>query len=171
MTLPDLALSVRQPWAYALIMGWKPVENRSWRKPNPGLAYRGPVAIHASSGMTQEEYRDAADFMKSVGFDCPPPDWLPRGGIVGSVTITGIVRDMDSPWFFGPVGLVVSDPAPCEPIPCAGSLGFFAWKDRRDAALAQPKKWMVEYGNPPKQPDLGQPSGRFVPADLFGGSQ
>lgn len=33
-------LSVRQPWAWALVDGWKDVENRSWR-----TAYRGPIAI------------------------------------------------------------------------------------------------------------------------------
>ncbi|TIP17040.1 MAG: hypothetical protein E5X90_17425, partial [Mesorhizobium sp.] len=56
--LPTLALSVRQPWAHCLMMGWKPVENRSWRAGNPGLKFRGDFAIHASTGMTREEYAD-----------------------------------------------------------------------------------------------------------------
>lgn len=37
------ALSVRQPWAWAIARGHKPVENRSWT-----TAYRGPLLIHAS---------------------------------------------------------------------------------------------------------------------------
>lgn len=37
------ALSVRQPWAYAIAHLGKRVENRTWN-----TAYRGPIAIHAS---------------------------------------------------------------------------------------------------------------------------
>ena len=36
------ALTIRQPWAWAIARGHKPVENRSWTTP-----YRGPLAIHA----------------------------------------------------------------------------------------------------------------------------
>ena len=35
--LPDIALSVRQPWTWGIIHAGKPVENRDWRRPNPGL--------------------------------------------------------------------------------------------------------------------------------------
>jgi hypothetical protein len=37
------ALSIQQPWAWAIAQGKKPVENRTWP-----TAYCGPVAIHAS---------------------------------------------------------------------------------------------------------------------------
>ena len=40
------ALSVRQPFAWAIAVGAKPVENRSW-----GTRYRGLVAIHASKAI------------------------------------------------------------------------------------------------------------------------
>ncbi len=36
------ALSVRQPFAWAIVHGGKDVENRSW-----ATSYRGPVLIHA----------------------------------------------------------------------------------------------------------------------------
>lgn len=36
------AITVRQPWAWAIARGWKPIENRSWT-----TTYRGPLAIHA----------------------------------------------------------------------------------------------------------------------------
>lgn len=40
---PPRILSVRQPWAFAIARGWKPIENRSWP-----TDYRGPLLIHAS---------------------------------------------------------------------------------------------------------------------------
>lgn len=41
------AITVRQPWAWAIAIGAKDVENRSWQR-----TYRGPVAIHA--GLTDD---------------------------------------------------------------------------------------------------------------------
>mgnify|MGYP001137357808 FL=1 len=38
------AITVRQPWAWAIVFGQKDVENRSR---NIAGRYRGPVAIHA----------------------------------------------------------------------------------------------------------------------------
>lgn len=38
------ALTVRQPWAWAIARGHKPIENRSWAP-----TYRGPLAIHAAA--------------------------------------------------------------------------------------------------------------------------
>jgi hypothetical protein len=37
------ALTIRQPWAWAIARGFKTVENRGWSTP-----YRGPLAIHAA---------------------------------------------------------------------------------------------------------------------------
>src|SRR5260370_1114928 len=42
------ALSVRQPWAWAIAAAGKDVENRSWKS-----GYRGLIAIHAA--MTRED--------------------------------------------------------------------------------------------------------------------
>ncbi|WP_176479187.1 hypothetical protein [Mesorhizobium sp. WSM3860] len=136
--LPKLALSVRQPWAHCLMMGWKPVENRSWRAGNPGLKFRGDFVIHASTGMTRDEYEDCADLCRSLGFQCPPPAELARGGIVGVGTIVDIVTELDSPWFFGPKGLIIANARPVEFIPVAGQLGFFARavREERQASRA-----------------------------------
>ena len=43
---PIKALTVRQPWAWAIALAGKDVENRSWR-----TGYRGPLAIHAGLGL------------------------------------------------------------------------------------------------------------------------
>lgn len=141
--LPELALSVRQPWAFAIIHGGKDIENRSWRRPNPGLAFRGRVCIHASSGMTRDEYEEAESFMRMYAVACPPAHELMRGGVIGMVDVIDVVRDSASHWFFGPVGLLLRKPVPVEPIPCKGQLGFFRWRDHLSEALTPPAKWML----------------------------
>jgi hypothetical protein len=35
-------VTIRQPWAWAIVYGGKDVENRRWR-----TSYRGPLLIHA----------------------------------------------------------------------------------------------------------------------------
>lgn len=50
------ALSIRQPWAQAIALGWKPVENRTWK-----THHRGPVAIHAATNVGSK-----ADFDQAV---------------------------------------------------------------------------------------------------------
>lgn len=47
------AITVRQPWAWAIIHAGKDIENRSWKTKT-----RGRVAIHAASGMTHAEYEE-----------------------------------------------------------------------------------------------------------------
>ncbi|CDX49161.1 conserved hypothetical protein [Mesorhizobium plurifarium] len=146
--IPRLALSVRQPWAYAIVMGWKPVENRSWRAPNPALKFRGEFAVHAAQGMTRAEYEDAAHLFRSLGHDCPAPADLPRGGIVGAATVVDIVKEHDSPWFFGPRALVLADERAVDFVPSSGALGFFEWKPMDAADLPKPARWML----PPETP-------------------
>jgi len=89
---------------------------------------RGRVCIHASKGITKDEYEDAAAFMRDViGIECPPAIDLLRGGIIGSVEVVDVVTKSDSGWFVGPRGLVLHDPRPCEFIPAIGALGYFNW--------------------------------------------
>lgn len=39
--------------------------------------------------------------------------------------MAGCVREMDSPWFFGPYGFVMRHGVSLPLIPCRGQLGFF----------------------------------------------
>lgn len=153
-TLPEWALSIRQPWAAAVIHLGKPLENRTWRRPNPGLEFRGRVAIHASRGLTRYEYEDAAEFMAKLGATCPAAIDLKRGGIIGSVTVVDVVKSHPSPWFFGPIALVLRDPEPCEFVPAMGELGFFRWKPSEEGSYVEPARWML----PKHQLDLAEPA-------------
>ncbi len=140
--LPRLALSVRQPWAWAIVSAGKHLENRSWGSWNHHLKrQRGPICIHASSGMTRDEYEDACDFMAKNGVTCPPPGDLIRGGIIGTAVIVDWVRTSHSFWFVGPGALSLRDMTPVAPIPCPGALGYFEWKQA--GALTPPAKWML----------------------------
>lgn len=139
----ELAVSVRQPWAWAIVHGPKDVENRSKAAIDKGCMRPGRIAIHASQGMTRDEYELGAAFMARVGVTCPRPDQLVRGGVIGAATVTRIVREHGSPWFFGPHALVLDDKEAWEPIPCVGALGFFRWK--RSGELLAPAKWMTTW--------------------------
>jgi hypothetical protein len=112
------ALSIRQPWAWAIIYAGKDIENRSWATWHPP----GPFLIHAAQGMTKREYREFCDFV-----DCEIPAFadLPRGGIVGSAEFVGCVALSKSKWFTGPWGFVLRNAKPLEFKPCKGKLGFF----------------------------------------------
>jgi len=146
MYLPQHALSIRQPWCWSIVHGGKRLENRDWRKPNPGLNFRGPICLHAGSGMTQSEYQSAKDFMASIGVTCPPPHQLQRGGIIGTAVIVDIIKSSDDPWFFGPRALVLEDVKSQPFIRVGGALGFFYWKEEARALYGQPPidpaKWM-----------------------------
>lgn len=114
------ALSIRQPWAWLIVHGFKPVENRDWP-----TRFRGNVLIHASKGMTRDEYDDARYLAEQQGITIPAPHELERGGIVGQACITGCVDRSPSPWFFGKFGFELEDPKPLPFQPMKGRLGFF----------------------------------------------
>lgn len=133
------ALSIRQPWVWAVLHAGKPVENRCW-----STRYRGPILLHASAGMTRAEYgdflvdyqniemghRDFVDpthsrFGKETHVDVPAFEELPRGGIVGKARIVDCVTEHPSPWFFGQFGFVLEDVEPLPFRPLKGSLGLF----------------------------------------------
>jgi hypothetical protein len=129
------AISIRQPWAWAIIHAGKRVENRSW-----GTEYRGPVLIHAAKGMSWGEYDAFRDFYKvaivAKHLELPePPTFaeLPRGGVIGRARIIGCVHETDKrllhtddkPWFFGPNGFILDSVEPIPFIPYRGALGLF----------------------------------------------
>lgn len=150
--LPSKALSVRQPWAWAIIHGGKDVENRSWQAMNHGLNQRGPIAIHASKTMGKGEYEDAARFMESIGITCPPAIELQRGGIIGETEVVDIVKESESPWFFGPRGLILANAKPCDFIPVKGCLGFFNWRQHLTDETPDPARWMLPKDQPKPDP-------------------
>lgn len=129
--LPDLALSIRQPWAWCILSIGKDIENRDWK-----TRLRGPICIHAAKGLTADEYEDCLSTVHQISLTHPfePGKVFPalkefeRGGIVGTVEIVDCVGRSDSPWFFGRYGFVLAKPQPVPFIPVKGQLGFFEWR-------------------------------------------
>lgn len=122
--LPRIALSIRQPWAWAILHAGKRIENRTW-----ATSYRGPFCIHAAKGMTGREQAEFDGFIKSMGLEPPNYGGLPRGGIVGTARLVSCTSSSASPWFFGPYGFVLDEVQPVDFIPCKGKLAFFSWEE------------------------------------------
>ena len=126
------ALSIRQPWPWAIQHLGKRVENRKWN-----THYRGDFFIHASQGLTWDELEGFADFVRAeklsgdVAGQRMRPDSFERGGLVGVARLVDVVKSADllpagqRPWFFGPVGFLLADIRSFPLIPCKGALGFF----------------------------------------------
>lgn len=125
-----LALSIRQPWAWAIINAGKDIENRSW-----STKVRGRVLIHASATLP---YREYADFYNAIrdpenplcdatmcSGGLPAYEALQRGGVVGEAEIVDCVDRSASPWFFGPFGFLLRNARPLPFRPLKGRLGFF----------------------------------------------
>lgn len=113
-----LALSVQQPWAWLIVNGYKPVENRDW-----STTHRGRIDIHAG-----KKFDVAGEkWIRRTFADIPLPtqSQLEVGGIVGSADLTDCVTSHISPFFFGRYGFVFENPRPCALVPMRGQLGFF----------------------------------------------
>lgn len=170
MTLPTIALSIRQPWAWAIVYGYKTIENRSWTGParKADREFRGHFAVHASLGMTQAEYAFAKGYMEKLGVICPPPCDLLRGGIVGRATVFDLLwprgklqiewAERHVPWFFGPLGLKLAEAEPTDFIAATGSLGWFKWKPNADKRADAPKQWMTKWSLPAELDPLEVPT-------------
>lgn len=125
-------ISIRQPWAEAIVAGLKDVENRSWR-----THVRGPVLIHAGGKRLASELEDYLDLKAERGItEKTGRRWLDvdLGGIVGMAEIVDCVQLVDgenhlnSPWATGPWCWVLRNARRLRFFPCPGRLGFFKVK-------------------------------------------
>lgn len=124
------ALSVRQPWAWLLVNGYKDIENRGWK-----THYQGPLLIHAGKAWRGKySPRTPCLFQKELNdigmgdIRLPEPEALRRGGIVGVIEMVGCVTRSSSPWFKGPYGFVLKGARPLAFHPYQGRQGLF-WVD------------------------------------------
>jgi hypothetical protein len=134
------AISIRQPWASLIVLGYKKIENRSWY-----TKYRGPILIHASKGFD----RDCEEFAEDI---LPVKDWarifnrpkdeFQRGGIIGIANLVNVKlfeaekhNPVKDPWFVGKYGFVLEGARPLpEMVPLNGRLNIFdvAGEDAED---------------------------------------
>jgi hypothetical protein len=112
--VPMKAITIRQPWVWAIIFAGKDIENRSWY-----TKYRGPFLIHAGAA-----YR--ADVSLPRGVHAPARTDLEFSAILGVVDLVDVVQSSRSRWFLGEYGFVLRNPrAFSRPIPCKGKLGLW----------------------------------------------
>lgn len=108
-------LSVKQPWADAILRMGKDVENRTW-----STDYRGKIYLHTSKTI---DY-DATPLLFGVG-----P--LTLGKILGHVTLTDVVRNSSSRWAMsGQYHWIIESPVKFKHfIPARGQLGLWTPSD------------------------------------------
>lgn len=88
------ALSLRQPWAWAVVWSTKRIENRIWDYlvsgvvPRPARDVR--IAIHASSSKPLDGEVDSV--CDAAELDELPPEAFRPGAVVGTALIRGVVR-------------------------------------------------------------------------------
>jgi hypothetical protein len=88
-----MALTVRQPWAWAIVHADKTVENRSW-----ATTYRGPLAIHAGANRSRIFREQASYWMDKIGVMVPARDDLLYGCVIGTVDLVDCVRESGDRW-------------------------------------------------------------------------
>lgn len=117
------AISLRQPWAWAICHAGKRVENRDWC-PAPHTIRR-PLAIHTSKTLDEE----AGLLLGNRGLPVPAPGDLVRGAVVAVCMLSAVVQTAppgQEEWWAGPYGLVLSTVVALEdPVPTRGLPGMW----------------------------------------------
>lgn len=125
------ALTVQQPWAWAIMQAGKDIENRT-----TAWTYRGRLAIHAGQRWSDRGRNVVQDI---AGIELPLRIPWTRGAIIGTVDLVGAHPDTGCcrPWGESDytehggrirhqvVHLELADPRPCTPIDCPGRFGLW----------------------------------------------
>lgn len=148
------ALTLIQPWAFAVEHLGKPVENRTWAPPKAAIGKR--FAIHAGKQVDRKvlnDFRSSGELARVAASRSPYVELIPRGAITCSALLRGWVRGTQDRvassrevlevvgdvtperaleivraprWWAGPIGWVLADVLPLfSPISCSGSLGLW----------------------------------------------
>ena len=125
------ALSIHQPWAWAILQAGKTIENRTWQ-----TRHRGPLLIHASKSRASYDREMQLDWKALYGVDLPPWEELVTGAVVGMVDVVDCVSPTSSrairlnPWTEGPVCWVLANPRSLpQPVPFRGAQLLFEVPD------------------------------------------
>jgi len=136
------ALSIQQPWAWAVLHAGKTPENRAWTR-RPGVLPGERLLVHAGKRLDLDAVFDrqfAAAWLNPFGDHPDDPAGLPRGALLGTVRVADVHHANEcasscSPWALpGCWHIGVSDPYPFdEPISARGQLGFWTPTELADS--------------------------------------
>lgn len=133
------ALTVRQPWAWAIARGGKDIENRTWSAP-----HRGPLAIHAGSAWDEDGAMDDRVITAVRGDKTDDGHFYPPLHVLLNEARTQIVELVrtDPRYVFGAVIAVVDVVDICTAQDCGCGLwaipGQLHWRLANVHALADP---------------------------------
>ncbi len=130
------ALTLWQPWAWAMSIGLKRIENRSWEPPAWLLGEH--FALHASMkwDRASHETLEGALIPRAQEPDVPDRLELVYGAVVATCRLSLVVTSADAAekhagfdqrrWFMGPYGWVVGDVRQlAAPVSCRGYQGLW----------------------------------------------
>lgn len=113
-SIPEKALTIKRPWAWAIAAGIKGVENRCWR-----TRFRGLLAIHAGLGICA-----GRELLEQLGHVVPPYEEMPAKAFIAVVRVVDCVpvsEVKDDPLAFGPWCWMLEDVRVLSaPVPCGG---------------------------------------------------
>ena len=124
--MENRALSIKQPWAWLIVNGYKTVENRNWN-----TKFRGGFIVHAGKSFDKDGYEDVKSKFPEITM--PEIKDFERGGVVGEVFLDHVIPQSqyslltsdDKKWFIGKYGFILSEAKRLPFQPCKGKLGFF----------------------------------------------
>ncbi len=110
------AITIHQPWAWAIAEGYKTVENRTWC-----TNYRGQLAIHA--GNSRKSLKFLPEIKELTKVDNLDIDF---GCIIAIVDLIDCTKDYDSVWAMpNQYHWILANPRIITPIPMTGKLGLW----------------------------------------------
>lgn len=129
---PKQAITVRQPWAWAIMHAGKDLENRTRRLCAPGWYF-----LHAGKNPGISEYERVAYIIKrDAGVDVPScidaqAHKIPYGGVIAAMKFGEWVEQSPSRWFIGPKAVQIEAVVPLPFQPGRGAQGVFPWDHER----------------------------------------
>jgi hypothetical protein len=122
------ALTVCQPWAWAIVEGHKTVENRRW---TPHIESGSWIAIHAGKSTKWLDHGLRDLWSREINPCIVETEY---GAIVGVVRYCGWVKPQeahgkDRQFAFGPYCWILRDPVAIDPVPCSGAQGIWTVDD------------------------------------------
>lgn len=93
------ALTIQQPWAWTVVAGVKPIENRTWAS-----KHRGVVAVHAGNRLSERGLAEVPRLVEKSGYRGLMPETgdMAFGALIGTAFLVDTHDAMtgccESPW-------------------------------------------------------------------------